>query len=265
MEKKDYCDFLDFPTRSKPREEGITCFADQYHPLKEIEVFLETASDAIDYGKFIHIGLRENVPNGWLEKKINLYKEKGLKIFPGGIPFQVAAIQNKVPEYFDWLKTYGFDAVEISDDAMISNIEITKWNDMIKKALDKGLKVFTELGKKSVEEPLNLEEAYERIQQELELGVTYCTIERSELDVYLSGDATPLVNLVKKVGLKNLIFEPNPGGWPHIHRWCLKTLGLNVNLSNIRKDEVISLDWARRGFGRLGDPILDFSYIKKFR
>ncbi len=48
MEKTDYCDFLDFPIRQKPREEGITCFSDFYYPIKEIEIFLEVASDTID-------------------------------------------------------------------------------------------------------------------------------------------------------------------------------------------------------------------------
>jgi len=261
MVKKDYCDFLDFPIRQKPRDEGIISMADFYYSTKEIESFLEVLAEYIDFAKFIHIGLEKPLPKGWLEKKLNIYKDSNVKTYPGGIPFQVATVQKKVPAYFDWLVLHGFDGVEISDDALVYNIEPTKWDDMIKMALDKGLIVITELGKKNPEEPLNLEEAYERIQQELELGVTYCTIERSELDVYLKGDASPLQNLIKKAGLKHILFEPGPYGFPHIHRWLLRIFGPNVNMGNIDKDEVISLEYARKGFGRLGDPSVDFSYF----
>jgi phosphosulfolactate synthase len=125
-------------------------------------------------------------------------------------------------------------------------------------AMDKGLEVITEIGKKRPDQPLNLKEAYESIQHDLDLGVSHVTIERSELDIYINSDATPLLNLVKKVGLKHLLFEPGPFGWPHVHRWCFKTFGPKVNLGNIYKDELLYVEFTRRGLSRL----VDFDYFR---
>lgn len=258
MAQNDYCDFLRLPTRPKPREEGLTSFHDRFLPIKEVEIFLEVASEAMDYAKLIHIGLYPSLPKGWLRKKLRLYKDNGVKTYPGGVPFQVAVVQNKVPDYFNWLRDQGFDAVEIAEDAMSSNMEIRKWDEIIKMALDKGLEVITELGKKDPEKPLDLGEAYESIQHDLTLGVSHVTIERSELNPYLKGDSAPFVDLVQKVGLKHLIFEPNPFGWPHIHQWCFKTFGPKVNMGNIMKDELMAIEWARRGLQRLSN----YAYFK---
>jgi phosphosulfolactate synthase len=120
MTKENYCDFLDLPSRPKPRFEGLTSFFDYFIPIKELETLLEVAKDAMDWAKLIHIGLTANLPEGWLDRKLQLYREKDIKTYPGGIPYQVALVQNKAKEYFDWLAKMGFDAVEIAEDAMKS-------------------------------------------------------------------------------------------------------------------------------------------------
>ncbi len=40
--------------------------------------------------------------------------------YPGGIPYQMALVQDKVEQYLDWLVECGFDGVEIAEDAMSS-------------------------------------------------------------------------------------------------------------------------------------------------
>ena len=79
---------------------------------------MEVAANAMDWAKLIHIGLTADLPKGWLERKLQLYRERGIKTYPGGIPYQVALVQNKTKEFFDWLVKMGFDAVEIAEDAM---------------------------------------------------------------------------------------------------------------------------------------------------
>lgn len=259
MDKKNLRDFMDFvhlpPVRPKPRKDGITSFADFFYPLQEVEQFLEVAANAIDYAKLIHIGLDSSVPKGWIEKKLRLYKNKGVKTYPGGIPFEVAVVQNKVSEYFTWLMDHGFDAVEISYDALPFP-EPARRDDTIREALQKGLEVITEIGKKHPDAPMNLQDAYEWIRHDVAVGVSHVTIERGELGVYVN-DAAPLLDLANKVGLRHLMFEPNPTGWPHMHRWCFQTFGHNVNLGNIDKDEVLYVEWTRWGLSRL----VDFDYF----
>lgn len=258
MTKENHCTFLELPSRPKPRDEGMTSFFDYFIPLKDLETLLEVAAEAIDWAKLIHIGLTANLPKGWLQKKLQIYREKGIRTYPGGIPYQVALVQNKVKEYFDWLVDLGFDAVEIAEDAMKTAMPQEKRGDFIKMAIDRGLEVHTELGKKHPEEPLKLDEAYESIMYDLNLGVSHCVIERSELDPYMkSGDAAPLLKLVEQVGLKNLLFEPGPFGYPHVHKWCFQTFGVNVNLGNITKDEILYVEWSRIGLSRF----VDFNYF----
>ncbi len=258
MIKENHCTFLDLPKRPKPRHEGMTSFFDYFIPLRDLETLLEVAADAMDWAKLIHIGLAANLPEGWLDRKLHLYRERGIKTYPGGIPYQVALTKNKVEEYFDWLVEMGFDAVEIAEDAMKSVMPTEKRGELINMAIDRGLEVHTEIGKKHPEKPLQLDEAFESIMYDLNLGVSHCVIERSELDVYIqSGDASPLLGLVEQVGLKNLLFEPGPFGWPQVHKWCFQTFGRNVNLGNISKEEILYVEWSRIGMSRF----VDFDYF----
>lgn len=253
-----HMDFLKLPKRPKPRDEGINSFFDYFLPLEEIKNFLEVAAEAMDYAKLIHIGLYEPLPKGWLETKMRMYKANQVKVYPGGVSFQIAAVQNKVPEFLKWLSKHGFDAVEIAEDALPSPLEPKKRDDMVRTALEQGLEVITEIGKKHPDAPLSLEEAYESIQHDLNLGVSHVTLERAELDPYMKDDPSPLKNLVGKVGLKKLLFEPGPFGWPQVHKWCFKTFGPKVNLGNIYKEELLYVEFSRIGLSRL----VDYDYFK---
>jgi phosphosulfolactate synthase len=247
---EDYLDFLDFPKRTKPRKEGKTSMADEFLGISQVEAVLEVFSEAIDYGKLVHIGLFHPLPRGWLAKKLKTYKDKGVRTYPGGVPFEIAAVKGKIPEYFNWLSVHGFDGVEISED-VIPSFDLKERKAIIKMALNKGLEVHTEIGKKHPDKPLNLDEAYEIIMHDLDIGVSHVVIDRSELEPYINGDPTPLVDLIKKVGLEKIMLEPGPGGWPHVHRWCIQTFGPNVNLGNIWENEVVHIEWMRRGIHRL--------------
>lgn len=262
MAKENYCSFLDLPARPKPRTEGMTSFFDYFIPLRELETLLEVAAPAMDWAKLIHIGLTTNLPPGWLEKKLRLYRDNGIRTYPGGVPYQVALVQNKAREYFDWLVDLGFTGVEIAEDAMKTVMPAEKRGEFIKMAVDRGLEVHTEVGKKHPEEPLQLDEAYESILFDLRLGVSHVVIERSELNPYIeSGDASPLLKLVDEVGLKNLLFEPGPFGYPQVHKWCFQTFGPKVNLGNINKDEILYVEWSRIGLSRF----VDFDYFDHYR
>lgn len=248
--------FLDLPKRDKPRL-GETGLYDMFMPLHEQKALLETTSEAIDYAKLIHIGLAfgKALPKGWLQEKLALYREHGIKTFPGGVPYQVALVQGKVPEYMEWVRSSGFDGVEIAEDAMSYRASTdAERDDHIKMALDKGLFVDTELGKKNPEAPLDLVEAYDTMLHDLELGAAHVVIERSELDHYKGPgkDPKPLVDLVSKVGMPKVLIEPGPFGWPDYHDWTFKTFGPQVNVGNIYPHELLYVELSRRGLSRFG-------------
>lgn len=248
--------FLDLPVYpGKPRRRGATGLFDLFMPVGDTERLLEVASGVIDYVKFIHVGLafEDSLPHGWLEEKLALYRSKRIKTYPGGVPYQVALVQDKVREFFDWLVAVGFDGVEIAEDAMADNVADEKTRSgHIKMALDKGLFVDTELGKKNPKEPLDLAEAADTIMSDVEMGVSRVAIERSELNHYMDRSPQPLVDLVNRVGIDKVWIEPNPFGWPKYHDWSFVTFGPDVCLNNIQPSEVMYVHLARIGFARFG-------------
>ena len=190
-------------------------------------------------------------------KKLEAATQGRLKIqtFPGGVPYQVALVQGEVPEYMEWVRSSGFDGVEIAEDAMSYRASTdAERDDHIKMALDKGLFVDTELGKKNPEAPLDLVEAYDTMLHDLELGAAHVVIERSELGHYKGPgkDPKPLVDLVSKVGMPKVLIEPGPFGWPDYHDWTFKTFGPQVNVGNIYPHELLYVELSRRGLSRFG-------------
>jgi len=252
--------FLQLPERAKPRAEGLTVLMDIFISIPEVEDLLEVASETFDYAKFVHAGLLlgDTLPLGWVERKVELYKSRGIKTYPGGVCYQAALLQNKVEEFFRWTKAAGFDGLEIAEDALdFPTSFFKKRDDHIKRALDLGLFVDTELGKKLADEPMDLVQAEDDMQHDLELGVAHVVVERAELDFYIDGDATPFIDMVNRVGLHNVVLEPGSFGWPKYHKWCLKTFGPKVNLSNINKEELIYLEMSRRGLSRFSYAFFD--------
>lgn len=257
--------FLDLPIYpKKPREVGVTGLFDLFMPIAQQQELLSLATGVIDYAKFVHIGLafEDVLPPGWVEQKIEIYKQNQIKTYPGGVPYQAALVNDKVEEYFDWLVSVGFDGVELSEDAMSFRVTDDKMrDDHIKMALDKGLFVDTELGKKNPEDPLDLEYAYDTIMHDIGLGVSRVAIERSELNTYMGKNPKPLVDLVNAVGMKNVLMEPNPFGWPTCHDWVFTVFGPDVNVANILPSEIMYVHLARIGFARFGN----FRYFEAFR
>jgi len=256
-------EFLDLPKYpGKPRKQGLTGSFDLFMTVNQVKDLLSLSANVIDYTKFIHIGLafEDELPDGWLQEKLALYRDNDVLTYPGGVPYQVALVQDKVEAYFDWVKAVGFDGVELAEDAMgFRATDDAMRDDHIKMALDKGLFVDTELGKKNPEAPLDLDYARDTILSDIELGVSHVAIERSELDTYADNPA-PLVNLVNTVGMENLWIEPNPFGWPKYHNWVFTHLGPHSNVNNILPSEVMYVHLARIGFARFGN----FRYFDAF-
>src|SRR3989304_4852426 len=92
--------------------------------------------------------------------------------------------------------------VTVLFDYFVSPAEAKSMLEVASEALGKGLFVDTELGKKAPEDPLDLNEAYDTMVRDLELGVSHVVVERAELNFYLDKDPAPLVELINKVGME---------------------------------------------------------------
>jgi phosphosulfolactate synthase len=244
--------FLTIPQRPpKPRTRWVTVMSDTGLPPGYQRDFLIMANDIIDYAKFVdHPNNMAGYSQELIREKIGIYKEYGISSFLGGIPFEVAATQGKVGEYFRQVAKLGFGAVEISEDVIPKPLSPSQRETLIKQARDLGLEVFTELGRKFPDAPLERGEVVSSANRDLKAGAKKVVIENSDLVKLETEDPAFFVDVSREIGKEHLIFEAGPARWPSLAAWMIRTLGPDVNLENISDKEIITLDAMRRQLNR---------------
>ncbi len=251
--------FLPIPSRPpKPRRLWVTVMSDPGLPPGYQRDFLMIASDIVDYAKFTdHPGYLSSYPGELIEEKISIYRDCGIKSFPGGIAFEVAAVQGKVKDFFQRVGHLGFQAVEISEDMLSQPLPSSQREAFIHLAKDMGLEVFTELGRKFPDAPLERKEVVESSLRDLKAGAKKVVIENSDLVKLKEEDPTFFTDVLREVGKEQLIFEAGPAQWPELAAWMIQTLGPDINLENITDKEIIVLDAMRRKLHRN----IEYSYF----
>jgi phosphosulfolactate synthase len=211
---------------------------------------LDVSSETFDYAKIVdHVGMITRNSKEFVRKKIQLYKKYRLWTFPGGVPFELAVLQNKVFDYLEAVKEIGFDAVEVSEDVIEPLDKITRAK-ILKRARGLKLDVFTEIGRKNLDTPLILEDALRQIHEDLEAGVKKVTVESSDVMQLKDTNPSVLFGLAEKGGIENLVFEVGVKGWPAVAIWLIDHFGPEVNLENVLIDHVLEIDAMRRGMHR---------------
>jgi phosphosulfolactate synthase len=246
--------FLARPPRSaKPRRRGLTVVSDKALSLAQAADLIETAGDVIDEVKLPdHVGLLwRNAPD-WIRRKNALYAQAGIPTLPGGIPFQVAAVQGKVPQFMARIAELGFKGVEVSEDS----IELAPGERLaaIRCARACGLTVYTELGKKFPENPLDAEEAIAMANRDLEAGVHLVVVEKSDVALAIKQGADTLHRLMRGVDPEHLIIECGPGEDRfRIASWLIAEFGPDVNLENVESGDAFVIEAMRCGLHRQVD------------
>lgn len=252
MEGADGCfPFVQVPRRpDKPRSSGFTIVSDRSLSMQQARDLMENSAHLVDYVK-----LNDHVANilhrsaEWFRARFEIYHSHQVKTLPGGVTFEVAALQKKVEPFMSRLKELGFDAVEISED-VIPPMPPEERLSYIRLARKIGLEAFTEVGKKDPTAPLDADEAIEAIRRDLEAGAKKVTIENSDIVLLMKTGAEPLERIVEAVGLGPLVFEVGPHGWPQVATWVIRTFGPEVNLENLSPEQLPIVDAMRRGMHR---------------
>lgn len=246
--------FLDVPGRSeKPRSQGLTIFADINLSVREVTDLMEHQAELLDYAKFVdHGSLIARYDQDWIRRKVEIYHDNQIRVLIGGVVYQVAALQGKAREYFQALLDLGFDTVEVCEDAMGEKYTISPETraEHIRMAVDMGLEVFTEFGKKEAEVPVDAQETIELMQIDFENGSSKSTIENTDIRLLMNSDPAPIFEIVNGVGLDRLRFEAGPYGWPEVPLWCIEQFGPEVNLENLFVNQLSQLDGMRRRMAR---------------
>ena len=246
-----YLSFLTLPDMGKkPRTSGILIASDFEPGHRTVEDILIARSDIIDFATLPdHVGNIAFYSEAWFRERVALYHRYDVKVFPGGVTFEVAEAQGHAERFFEAIKRVGMDAVEVSID-VIEAPTAERRTQLIRTAKDMGFIVFTEVGKKDPVGLMDVDRAVEEIQQNLAAGSYKVTIENSEMVLMLKEDPDRLWRIVERVGLEHLSFELTPVGFPDLAARMFRMFGPRVNMENIDHRQLIAVDQMRRGMNR---------------
>jgi phosphosulfolactate synthase len=242
------------PVRDKkPREEGVTMVMDKGLSLREAENFIEFGSHLVDVVK-LGFGTSYVTPN--LKKKIKLYHDAGLKVYPGGTLFEAFIVRGMYDEFRNMLDKFGLVTLEVSDGSI--EIPLDEKLDYIRK-LAKDYTVLSEVGSKEAGIIISPGKWIKMMNLELEAGSWKVIAEAREsgnVGIYRSNGTahTMLVNkILSKVNGNDILWEAPQKSQ---QAWFIKILGSNVNLGNIAPHDLIPLECLRLGLR--GDTFFDF-------
>lgn len=234
----------------KPREKGLTMVLDRCQALNATEDLLDLTGDYVDHIK-LSFGTAVFLDENLLRRKIEIICSHQIDIYPGGTLMEATLIQGVYPQYVKRAKELGFTALEISDGTITMSRQTR--DDCINRALDAGLKVITEVGKKDPSIHLAPVEMCDQIAGDLAIGVDKVIVEAREsgkgVGIFdkegsLRGaEFTAIVNCLGD-SRGDVIWEA-----PLKHQQVALILrcGPNVNLGNIPPREVLGLEALRCG------------------
>lgn len=235
---------------AKPRRQGVTMVLDRCQGLNDTQDLLALTGDYIDYLK-LSFGTSLFVDETLLRRKIELVRACQIDIYPGGTLMEVALFQGIYPQFVRRARELGFTALEISDGTIPIPRSIR--NDCIKGALDAGLKVITEVGKKDSRIYIPPAELAEQIIGDLALGVEKVIVEAREAGrgIGIYDDEGRLRDDEMGAIIKHLGDSHREVMWeaplPSQQSALIVRSGPNVNLGNVKPNDVLGLEALRCG------------------
>lgn len=247
-----WADILEIPVSgrcSKPRQKGLTMVIDKGLGLLETKDLLEVAANYIDFIK-LGFGTSALYTNEFLVEKINLVKSYGVDIYPGGTFFEIAFLQGNFDAYLRKAAEYGFVTLEISDGTINITDEVRA--KIVKRAVDFGFRVITEVGKKDPGDNLSSSQTACLANMDLDHGAYKVIMEGREsgkgIGIYDNSGTVKdgaVEDILKGIGNPDDIIWEAPLKDQQVT--FINEFGCNVNLGNIQPNEVISLEALRVG------------------
>lgn len=238
-------DYLDLPERtSGDREYGLTSIIDLGIPIGELSFILEDYSPFIDIAK---IGIGSAYITPFLQEKIDLYKQYGIKPYCGGTLFEKCYYQKKLSQYLKSMTDLGIEWVEISNGTL--NIPLDERLKLIAE-IKQDFYVISEVGSKDSCENLSVTEWIHEIEQLLDAGSKFVITEGRDSGtsgIYHDNGQIKsdlIRQLVEKIDYMKIIFEAPT---PKQQMFFINLLGANVNIGNVKIREVLMLETQRRG------------------
>jgi phosphosulfolactate synthase len=237
----------------KPRSSGFTMAMDKGLAPREVEDFLEIASDFVD---IVKLGWATSFVTKPLDKKIAIYREAGIPIYFGGTLFEAFIVRGQFDDYLRLIEKHKLTHAEVSDGSIELNHDIKC--EYIQK-LAKHVTVLSEVGSKDDTKIIPPYQWIELMQKELDAGAWKVIGEAREggnVGLFRSSGEVRsglVQEILTKIPSEKVIWEA-PQKSQQV--WFIKLIGTNVNLGNIAPNEIIPLETIRLGLR--GDTFGDF-------
>src|SRR5690606_3039231 len=234
--------------KEKPRRTGLTMVIDKGLGYWQTLDLLETAASYVDYIKFA-FGTSFLYSDALLEKKIAAIRERKIAVYPGGTLYELAYVQGKAQAFARRAKELGFTALEVSEGTVDLSLENRR--EMIDAALDAGLTVLTEIGKKDPTVRLDAERVAEKVAWDRAAGAELVIIEGRDSGLGVGAydaQGRPHRDFVDRVleaveDASVLMWEAPLGAQ---QLFWVRRLGPDVNLGNVQPADVLSLEAIRQ-------------------
>jgi phosphosulfolactate synthase len=233
-----------------PRVTGVTMVIDTGLGLVATGDVVELGARWIDHWK-LSFGTSVFVPEDVLRRKLEIIGDAGILTFPGGTLFEASIVRQHCRIYMRRVRQLGFTAVEISDGTI--DLPAERRRRVIDCALDAGLTVITEVGKKdpTAQPPPAL--LAEQALADIEHGASWVVVEGRESGVGVGVfDAAGAIDFDAVTTLAS-----GTGGYSDRLVWeaprkdqqaaLIRHFGLNVSLGNIDPTRILALEALRSG------------------
>ena len=228
---------------------------------EQTESVLELSGDFIDFAK-IAVGTARLYARHYLVAKLDLYKRHAVRAFIGGqFAEYVLATEGRqaLPRLFDEAVALGFSTIEISDNCV--PLTDGERRDIIREAIAAGLAVFGEVGskdRKSTADDL-IEQACVCFAAGSELVLVEAAelVENGRLNEGLIGAVTDRLDMTR-------VMIELPGPWISgvtlaqvydMRKLLIKAFGPDVNIANVKPDDVFDTEALRVGLGVVGPTV----------
>jgi phosphosulfolactate synthase len=241
----DELELFGVPERPRrPRQTGITIALDKGLAPRQVEDFLAVAAPHVD---FVKLGWGSALITPGIDEKLAIYRAAGVPVYLGGTSFELFYARRALDQYERLLDRLEIGCVEVSDGAIdMPAAEKLRWISHFAKDRI----VFSEVGSKDAAHIMPPYRWVESIRNELEAGSWKVICEARESGT--AGVFRPngevrsglIDEIVELLDAERVVFEA-PRKEQQV--WFLRHLGTDVNLGNIRPDEVLPLETLRLG------------------
>ncbi len=257
--------FPELAARSrKPRARGVTMLLDKCQGPAATEDLLAMSGDYIDFWKMSY-GTSALLDDGFLRRKIETIGQHDIIVHPGGTLAEYAIMRGLCREYVRHCHTLGFTGVEISDGTIELSPSVRR--DAIRHALDVGLTVITEVGKKDPNKQPAVELLAEQALADFDSGASWVVVDAREsgrgvgvfdADGSVREEAVDAMVDILEGHLDKMIWETP---LKKQQEYFIIRFGPHIGLGNIQPRDVLALESMRTGirfetFRALADKLL---------